>query len=171
MWCARDTQHVVARWVHSGVASQPGGGGTAYRLRLRRLLLVAREQAAGPLPATDRPPCPQKRKRERSFPSPLCSRSQRWAAPSTCGCCKSGIPNLTRRAWVCADACGDGAADRADDACVPDAPGGAVGAALAVAAHERAEDARRDLPDDRVATQINSALARTETPFGSHAAH
>ena len=46
--------NVVARWVHSGVASQPGGGSAAYRVRLRRLLLVAREQAAGPLPP-DRP--------------------------------------------------------------------------------------------------------------------
>ena len=55
MWCASAIlNNVVARWVHSGVASQPGGGSAAYRVRLRRLLLVAREQAAGPLPP-DRP--------------------------------------------------------------------------------------------------------------------
>ena len=119
MWCASAIlNNVVARWVHSGVASQPGGGSAAYRVRLRRLLLVAREQAAGPLPATDRPPCPQKRKRKRSFPllsgadrkdgpqprlllqvwnpephTPclgLCRRARRWCSGSRRRCVRSG---------------------------------------------------------------------------------
>ena len=68
--------NVVARWVHSGVASQPGGGSAAYRVRLRRLLLVAREQAAGPLPP-DRPTIYLLHTNGTALRSLLFSRSQR----------------------------------------------------------------------------------------------